>query len=350
MQAHHQPPLAHRSGGLLALLLALAPAAWSGPATGNLASSSVRVLTPQERAIADSLAPVPLVDMNLRTAATVRVSAHDRGAPKQAVQRSNLGVNAAVYAGFPTANAPLLPLPPGARQPPALDFQTMGDSVEAWATMTAAGIPHLRLRGYGEFQADATAAWTSRFTLGGSTSKEVVLRFVVPPTVVGGNTEQDGPAWWRARMRTDVLVNGFPAWSTEALRLRADYQTTGAMGGAVNQPLEVLQTFGAPLAFPTDDEDAPAAPGQPSNDSNAGNVDTPSAPQVVSLSLGRFNPGQAIELMLVVRGTAFTRPSPGASSDHRCRPNAATGGFFCSRASMAVHGQQGEAPRITLLP
>lgn len=339
------PRLARRS------LLAAVAAALALPAVGQVASwPTLRPLSPQERGIADGLAPVPLVDMNLRPAAAVRVWAEGRGSPQQAVQRANLGVNAAVYAGAPFGSAPLLPLPPGARQPRELDFQTEGDSVEGWATMTDRGVPHLRLNGFGQFGADATAAWTSRFTLGGSTSKEVVLRFVVPPTVVGGATEEDAPAWWRARLRTDLLVNGFPAWSTDALRLRADYIRHNPSGVDSTEPLLVLQTFGEPMPFGTNDEDTPPLQGGPANDSNGGNVDTPSSGKLVYLSQGRFSPGQAIELMMIVRGSAGSWNGTGASGDNRCKTNPATGGWFCSRATMVVDGRQADAPRLILLP
>ena len=332
---------------LAAAICALASPTPSSAERGAFAQPTVRTLTPQESAVVDGLAPVPLVDLNLRPAATVAITVKD-SAPVRKVQRSGLGLRAAVYAGNPHLVAPLLPQGAGERAPAQIDFQTAGDSAEAWATMTAAGVPHLRLNGFGDFRADATASWTSRFTLGGSTSREVVLRFVVPPSVVGGNSELEGLAWWRSRLRTDVLVNGFPAWSTEAWRLRADYKTAGAMGGLVNVPLEVLQTFGDPLPFPTDDEDPPAAPGAPSNDSNAGNVDAPSQARVVYLSLGRFRPGQAIELSMVVRGTAYTQASTAGGLDHRCAHNGSR--YFCSRATMSVDGLGGEPPRVTLLP
>lgn len=307
----------------------------------------VRVLTPLESSVVDGLSPVPQADLNLQPSATVSIRVKDKS-PVRKVQRSGLGLPAAVYAGDPFEVAPLLPLSPQARAPAPIDFMNDGDSAEAWATMSATGVPHLRLRGFGDFQADATAAWTSRFSLGGSTSKEVVLRFVVPPTVVSGDTEGEGPAWWRSRMRTDVLVNGFPAWSTEAWRLRADYTQTSIQGIPVMHPLNVLQTFGDPLPFPTDDEDTPPQQGGPANDSAVGNMEMASSPRVVYLSLGRYNPGQAIELSLVVRGTAFTRPSPGLTQDHRCQWNGVR--YFCSRASMSVDGRGIEAPRVTLMP
>lgn len=323
--------------------LALAALAAALPALAqSRAATPARVLTPLESAVVDGLSTEVPVDLNLRPSAAVLVSVPTKngGAPVQKVQRSNLGVDAALYAGLPASN-PAPPLLPAAQVAPyLLPFATTGDAAQAWVAMTAQGVPHLYVTGFGEFRADATAAWTSRFTLGGSTSKEVVLRFMVPPSTVSGNTEQDAPALWRARVRADVLVNGFPAWSSEALRLRAPVVPAG--GGAA-QEMAVLQSFGDPLAFPTNDED-----GDPANDSNAGNVSQPAAAKVVYLSLGRFNPGQSIELQMIVRGSAFTQPATAGGTDHRCRANPA-GGWFCSRATMSV--QMGNmAPQVTLAP
>lgn len=325
-------------------LLALAALATAALPTAaqSLAFGTARVLSPQEASVIDGFGTQPQVDLNLRPSAAVSVTVPGRngGAPLQAVQRRNLGVDAALYAGLPASN-PAPPLLPGAQvEPYLLPFSTTGDSAQAWVTMTAQGVPHLFVTGHGNFRADATASWTSRFTLAGSTSKEVVLRFMVPPTVVSGNTEQDAPALWRSRMRAEVLVNGFPAWSSEALRLRAPAQPAG--GGAA-QEMSVLQLLGDPMGFPTNDED-----NDPTNDSNAGNLALPSQAKVVYLSLGRYNPGQSIELTMVVRGSAFTQPITPGGSDHACRANPA-GGWFCSRATMAV--QMGNmAPTVTLVP
>jgi hypothetical protein len=329
--------------GLPAALAAIATVAALVPADANaqtLRSVNVRTLNPLEAAAVDGLAAMPQVDLNLRASAMVSVSALRNEATQtaQQVQRSNLGVSAAVYAGLPGTAKPLLPTNV---VPHLHNFVKTGDSAQAWATMTAAGVPHLFVTGFGEFRADATAAWTARFQLGGSTSKEVVLRFMVPPTVVSGATEEDGPAWWRAQMRTDVLVNGFPAWSTEAHRLRADFVKNDG-NGSPNKPLLVLQTFGDPLDFPTHDEDASNA-----NDSNAGNVSQAAAARWVHLSLGRFMPGQQIELSMIVRGSAYTRPASPAFPDRKC--NKVGSDYFCSRATMSV--QMGNAaPTVTLMP
>ncbi|MBC7939060.1 MAG: hypothetical protein H7Z19_04730 [Chitinophagaceae bacterium] len=339
------------------LLATLSLAAFLLPSLSEAANPTrsvvVRSLNPLEASAVDGLTPVPQVDMNLRASAAVTLSAwrwsdHRRVdgevKHKQEVQRRNLGLDAAVYASVPTkvASTPLLP----ATQvlPHLFDFADTGDSAQAWATMTAQGVPHLFVTGFGEFRADATASWTSRFTLTGTTSKEVVLRFMVPPTTVTGDTEGDAPAWWRARMRTDVLVNGFPAWSTEAVRLRADYIKDDG-NGAPLKPLNVLQTFGDPLSFPTNDEDGPTT-----NDTHASNIGHASAARWVHLNLGRFMPGQSIDLSMIVRGSAFTETATPLRPDRRCTDNPAVpGNFFCSRATMAV--QMGNAaPTITLMP
>ncbi len=106
---------------LTAGLLALAGGA--AVAQGYTAPG-VRPLTPQESAVVDGLAPVPLVDLNLRPAATVVVSAFGKGGPKSAVERKNLGLDARVYAGYPQELAPLLPIAVGGRQPTPLNFKT----------------------------------------------------------------------------------------------------------------------------------------------------------------------------------------------------------------------------------
>lgn len=315
-------------------------------AAQQLRQPVARVLTPLEAGAIDGFQGVPQADLNLRASAAVSVWAHNRGPLQRAVQRSNLGVDAAVYASVPWAAAPMLPADVA---PHVHDFIVKGNTAQAWATMTAQGVPHLHVVGHGDFRADATAAWTGRFTLGGSTSKEVVLRFTVPPTEVSGDTEAEGPAWWRARMRTDVLVNGFPAWSTEALRLRADPLLPGQVGAPPT--LALLQTFGDPLTFPSNDEDLPLPMGGPANDTSGANMSLPSASRTVHLSLGRFNPGQTIELQMIVRGTAFTEPtshSIQAAPDHRCRERP-DGGWFCSRGTVSVRMGNG-APQVTLLP
>lgn len=334
---------------LVATLLALAATTTPPPAAAQVQALGpvvARPLMPWESATVDGLAPVPQADLNLRASAAVSVWANGRGSAKQAVQRSNLGIDAAVHASAPQRNAPLLPALIGNH----LHAFDGGDSAQAWATMTAQGVPHLFVQGYGDFRAEATAAWTSRYTLGGSTSREVVLRFMVPPTTVTGDWEQNGPAKWRSQMRADVLVNGFPVWSTTALRTSTEEPAPDDLSA---QPVLVLQQFGDPLVFPTNDEDTPPGQGGLANDSAAGYIEGAAQARIVSLSLGRFNPGQQIELNMILRGMAFTEPRVSQSAedkrDNRCRDRPEVGKFFCSRATATVR-MGNMAPQLTLLP
>ncbi|MFT3818499.1 MAG: hypothetical protein QM750_12825 [Rubrivivax sp.] len=322
-----------RSTSLAALALAAA-----GPARADV-PLPVAELTVAQQAALSGMSYLSPANQAFRMAAAVKVSAYNKGSPVQAVQRKSAD-SAAVYAGLPaTVSPPLLPtLPAGSS---LLDFIGIGDHAQAWATMTAEGVPHLWARGYGQFTVDATASWTTALTVPAGGSRELVLRFVIPPATVSGDTEQQSIARWRSRLRADVLVNGFPAWSTEAMRLTLDPKV---QGNSLAQTL-VLQQFGSPLAFVTDDEDASAA-----NDSNAGSVNTASAKRTVHLSLGRFNAGTVVDLAMVLRGSALTAPELTGGTDHRCDYVSAQARWFCSRGSLSVTGVAGDAPRIYLLP
>jgi hypothetical protein len=271
-------------------------------------------------------------------AVAVRASAYNKGLPVLSVQRKT-NATAAVYNSRPAHPAPLMPTPtaPGDQ----LNFNTTGDLTQSWATMTSNGVPYLRLTGFGSFEGDATASWNTTVTVPSGGSREVVVRVVVPPVSVAGNTEADGPARWRAKLRAELLVNGYPAWSTEAIRLTTNPGTGAKL---------LLQQFGAKLAFPTDDEDLPQSSGGLDNDTDDGNINSPAAKKVVHVTLGRFNPGAVLDLSMVMRGSALTVPAAAGGTDHRCNYSNVEDRYFCSRGSVGVDGSTGEAPRIYLLP
>lgn len=287
---------------------------------------------------------------SFRMAASVKVAVDGMGLPKLSVKRT-LQTPAATYLALPagTGTTPLLPGPVGAH---LYDFQQLGDHTQTWATMTALGVPHISLQGYGAFDAEATVSWSTKVTLpttGGL--REVVVTFVVPPVVVSGNSEADGPAFWRSRLRADLLVNGHPAWSTGALRFTGD----PSKDADPNNTKIVLQQFGDPLTFTSNDEDPPATGNQISNDSNAGNVDAPSTKRTVNLSLGRFAPGTVLDLSFVLRAHALTVPGFGNKTLPRActqKPDPNTGQlrYFCSRGTVSVKGDATESPRIYQLP
>ena len=280
------------------------------------------------------LSGVPaMTGVTLRTAATARVSAYNQTDQKQTERDS--GGAAAVYAGTHGTNPLKLPAWPtdsGA----LLNFMDKGNLAQAWATTTVTGLPYLFVTGYGAFRAEATAAWSTTLTVPSGPSREVVVRFVLPPVRVNGDTKDKAEANWRARMRADFLVNGYPAWSTEAMRF-----TTNA--AAEPNDVIVLQQFGAWLTFPQNDEDT-----NPDNNTSNGSTEGASTKRVVYVTLGRHAGGTVLELSMSVRGTAFTAPG-----DNRCwfGPDANNlERWFCSNATVTVRGESGDGPLFYMLP
>lgn len=302
----------------------------------------VRSLAPGELGGLSGMPYLTPANHPFEVAAAARAYAYNKGATGHAVQRKT-GSDAAVYRGMPSGNPPLLPPAPASTA--LLDFITTGDLAQSWATMTASGVPHIAATGYGDFEAEVTASWTTRVTVpSGAAGREVVVRFVIPQASVAGATEQEGQARWRARLRAELLVNGFPAWSTEAIRF-----TTDPSKIYNNTELLVLQTFGSDLGFPTDDEDLPFLEGGPNNETSASTVNGKSPAKIVHLTLGRFGPGAVIDLSMILRGHALSVPAVSGGTDHRCKSNSVR--YFCSRGTVSVDGSSGgEAPRVYLLP
>lgn len=297
-----------------------------------------REMSALEQNALSGLAPMAIGP--LRTAATARASAHNQS--EQAETQRKSGSTAAVYAGTHGSNPARLPTWPTPDSGGLLKFEDVGNLAQAWATTTTSGVPSVFVTGYGGFRAEATAAWSTTLTVPAGPAREVVARFVLPPVRVNGNTKGGAEAHWRARMRADFLVNGYPAWSTEALRLTAN--PTAPYGDTV-----VLQQFGAWLTFPNNDEDA-----DPNNNTESQSASSAGAStrRVVHVTLGRHAGGTVLELSLSVRGTALTMP-PG-SAGNRCNrgPDPVSGEerWFCSNATVTVRGESGDGPTFYLLP
>ena len=319
-----------------ALLTTLAPALADTPLP-------VRELTSTEIAALGGIHYLAPVSHPFSMAVAASARAHNKTTPTVGVQRV-AGGTAAVYRGAPNSSVPLAPpMPPTSA---LLDFITTGDLAQTWATMTDAGRPYLSATGYGDFTADATASWNTRVTIPeGAAGREVVLRFVIPPVSVQGATEDEGRARWRARLRAELLMNGFPAWSAEAVRFTTDPNKIGN-----NTEVVVLQEFGSTLGFPSNDEDLPFANGGLNNDTGALTINSPSPKKTVHLTLGRFNPGAQLDLSMILRATATSVPAATGGTDHRCKWSIQQDRYFCSRGTVSVNGATGEAPRVYLLP
>lgn len=273
-------------------------------------------------------------------ASAVQVRAYNKGA-KNALSRRT-GTHAATYGAVPSLASP--PLPTWPTQSHLHVFQSVGDNAQAWSTMTPDGVPYLYLTAYGQAHSEATASWTTSLTIpAGSVSPKVVLRFVIPEASVNGNTEQQGPARWRARLRAELLVNGYPAWSSEAMRFVIDPSPPHAS----TVPKQLLQTFGASWPFPGNDEDDITAndsgPGAPGN--------APAARRVVYLSLGRFPPNAVLDLSMILHGTALTVGDTDTSNSNRCGNDMADPDIKrCSHAIVTVRGDAADGPKIYLVP
>ena len=350
MTRHIAPNLQHvRQPGLARLVAALATAATCSLSIGVAAAPNtplppLRELNPTEVNAVLGLPKLSTAELKLKVAATTRVTVWDRNLAatrtRTAVQRQ-MGSNAAVYSGWPVTTATVLPAgDPGSQ---LANFKTDGDLAQTWATMTAAGVPHLFAWAYGDFQAEATAGWHTTLTLpAGGGTREVFLRVAVPPLVVSGDTETGGEHRWRARVRAELLVNGFPAWTTEATRLRSEYKN----GAGVTAENVTLVQFGRPLVFATDDEDSST-----SNDSTSFTLrQLPSAARTVHLTLGRHAEGSRLNLAWVLRGTAWSEPKALGGNDHRCKWNYVMDRFFCSRASLGLTGSEADAPEVRYGP
>lgn len=319
-----------------ALLAALAPARAGTPLP-------VHELSSAEQGALSGMPYLQPANHPFAMAAAASARAYNKITPSVGVHRV-AGGTATIYRGAPNTVVPLAPpMPPSSA---LLDMIATGDLAQTWASMSSGGAPYLEATGFGDFMADATASWTTAVTIpAGAAGREVVLRFVIPPASVAGVTEQDGMARWRARLRAELLVNGFPAWSAEALRLTTDPNKIVSGTEAV-----VLQEFGAELGFGTDDEDLPAASGGAVNDTGPQNVNVPAPKKTVHLTLGRFSEGTVLDLAMILRATATTVPAVTGGTDHRCKWSATMNRYFCSRATVSVDGGSGEAPRIYLLP
>ncbi len=329
----------------LALVIATCTLALRAQAAPNAPLPPLRELTPTEINAVLGLPKLTPAQLGLKVAALTRAAAHGKGAPRLAVQRQ-AGSDAAVYSGLPVTTATLLPGTSASGQ--LADFVSVGDLAQSWATMTAAGVPHLFVWAYGDFQAEATASWHTTLTVPAGGSREVFLRFVVPPLVLTGDTEGDHPHRWRSRVRVDLLVNGFPAWSTEATRLRSAWstcETDGCAGQLTTENVTLVQ-FGRPLAFATDDEDSST-----SNDSTSIPLrNSPSASRTVHMTLGRHAQNTRLHLAWVMRGTAWSEPKTAGGTDHRCEWDPVPDRWFCSRANLSLAGSAADAPELRFGP
>ena len=194
------------------------------------------------------------------------------------------------------------------------------------------------MRGAGQFKGDASVSWRTTVTVSAQGPQVVLIRLVLPSLTVSGVNEQQGFALWRSRLRGELLANGFPVWSADALRFvhnpKVEFNNL--------QQKVVLQSFGQAFKFPNNDEDD-----NDTNDSPSGNQPA-AGKETVFITLGTLPAGSVVDLNFMLRASAFTDPVVGgANNNHRCQKPAAE--LFCAQASVQVNGDLGEPPRVYLL-
>jgi hypothetical protein len=127
---------------------------------------------------------------------------------------------------------------------------------------------------------------------------------------VTGVNEADGPARYQSRFRAELLLNGHPVWSSEAIRLNEHNGITGnCPTNGKYETATYFQTYGtAPYSLSTTDK-----------------LDW-STLNSVTLALGSYPAGQALDLSLVVRADT--------SVDNKCcfKNNE----YFCTGATSTV--------------
>jgi hypothetical protein len=228
------------------------------------------------------------------------------------VDRSDAATSA-VYAGVSLPNA-LVSTPSGATSgAPStnqlFNFKQSGDSAQGWATMTATGMPFLLSRVFGKGTTSGTASWSARIFVPVSQTN-MYVRFTLPRIQVQGVNESDGPSRYKSRFRAELMLNGHPVWSSEAIRLNEHNGTPGYCPvNGKNEIATYLQTYGvAPASLSTTDK-----------------LDW-STLNSVTLALGSFPAGQALYLSLVVRADSAV--------DNKCcfKNNE----YFCTGASAVV--------------
>jgi hypothetical protein len=252
---------------------------------------------------------IPASSADFKTAAMVSVKTGSNGS-KTSVDRG-ANTTSAVYAGASLPNALLVPATPAQSGAPPLnqrfDFKKSGDSAQGWATMTSTGLPFLLTRSFGKATASGTASWMARVAVP-SQQTNMYVRFTLPRIQVTGVNEADGPSRYQARFRAELMLNGHPVWSSEAIRLNEHSGTPGC-SMPKSDIATLFQTFGtAPAALsPTDKNDW-------------------SALNSITLALGSFPVGQMLDITLVVRADT--------SVDSKC---CKTGDeLFCTGATSVV--------------
>lgn len=140
--------------------------------------------------------------------------------------------------------------PADMQQPDFIDFTVAENTIQGWARMSSSALPALNIVLNGKTSGHASASWRTLYQVPGSGLRKVGLKFRIPETWMDGRYEFSGKGPHQARVKVQVLVNGFPVWWSEAIRSAPDYPVSGNEWE--------IHTFGEPWNFNAATEKAAA--------------------------------------------------------------------------------------------
>ncbi len=105
------------------------------------------------------------------------------------------------------------------QQPGAIDFTQAEDTAQGWARMGEAADPALNIALNGLTRGQASASWRTQYQVPGSGKRNVSLKFRIPEAYMDGRFEFSGKGPYQARVKVQLLVNGYPVWWSEADRV-----------------------------------------------------------------------------------------------------------------------------------
>jgi hypothetical protein len=279
----------------------------SAVVVANAAELPFRVATSSESSslTGSSVIATPLDQTPFNTAATVTAK-KITGTGVTDTQRANQALSKVYKQSLEAGEDPgAQAVPPAVAPEEFLYYEHNLNSAQAWATMSERGAPFVQVYADGKSQGKAAASWRTRYTVQGTGNRDVYAKFTIPGVRFGGRWEDAAPSLTRGKMRIDLLVNGFPAWFTEAVRWNEK--------NPINYDTVRVDTFGNDI-------------GLEGNSLGSNNHILTNASRVVTVKLGTYTAGENINLTMLYQVEG--------KGDGECKPSG--GEMDCGNISMRV--------------
>jgi hypothetical protein len=232
----------------------------------------------------------PLNQLQTGTAAMVVVQAPGSGVGTDVEHHSNT-ISQAYLAEVSKGTKPVGHVAPPLPDPAPLaheliDYDHNSDAAQGWATMSEVGVPYLNLHVDGLASGKAAASWSARYVVpGGSGNRNVYVRFTIPALTLSGRFLDNArnPSW--GRLRVDLMLDAYPAWSIEAVRFNEFHsrQVQHADGNITTEWTEQthLEKFGSDINFSV----------------SSGTNSYYTSSQQITMKLGTFPAGKVLDFM-----------------------------------------------------